>query len=60
MSPQAAAALSELRQTTDAVFTILADDGCGITVLVEPGDDDLPAFLMRIDPQYFNAPDVLS
>jgi hypothetical protein len=56
MSPQTAAVLTELRQTADAVFTILADDGSAITVLVEPGDNSLPAFVMRIDPQCFHAP----
>jgi hypothetical protein len=35
MNPKTAAALSELRETNDAEYTILSDDGCAIRVLVQ-------------------------
>lgn len=53
MSPKTAATLCELRETMNAEFTVISDDGHGIRVLVQPGDDDLSAFVLVIDARYF-------
>jgi hypothetical protein len=47
MSPATAARLQELRETLDATFEVVADNGSAIIVWVVPGD--LPPFHMIID-----------
>jgi hypothetical protein len=52
MSPLVAKHLHELRQTMDASFHVLEDDGTSILVRVVPSD--LPEFLLRIDPRFLD------
>ena len=48
MSPSTKARLAELRETMNARFTVIADDGVAVLCLVDPYDEDLPAFHMFI------------
>ena len=48
MAPRTAQRLNELRETLDATFTVVHDDGCSIVVHVVPSD--LPPFFLTIDP----------